>query len=242
MNEIKSTICPPPTVLVEFLQGRLTPPQLGQCESHLKDCQRCHETLVGLSSEDTLSEKIAEALSGEKPENDLPDFDDAQIDDLFTRLTSEQFKQQAIVGGSFGTVESELIADRAAEVLRCVDQHDEDTLGVIGEYTLLRLIGAGSTSVVFQALDQKLERTVALKVLRPSLGAIARDRFLAEAKSAASIDHVNIVTIFQVGQVDRLAFIAMPWLPGQTLETLLKSQTLWTNSKRSRLPPKLPLV
>jgi len=52
---------------------------------------------------------------------------------------------------------------------------------------------------------------------------VARDRFLAEARSAASIEHANVVTIFQVGQVDRLAFIAMQWLPGQTLEAKLGS-------------------
>ena len=74
-----------------------------------------------------------------------------------------------------------------------------------------------------KALDQPLHRTVALKVLRPSLGEAARTRFLTEAKLAASIEHANVVTIFQVGQVDRLAFMAMQWLPGQTLDCLLSS-------------------
>ena len=116
----------------------------------------------------------------------------------------------------------EIIADRAAEVLRCVTP-SEDFLGTLGDYTLIRLIGAGSTGVVFQAIDETLERTVALKVLRPSLGEISRNRFLIEAKLAASIEHINVVTIFQVGQVDRLAYMTMPWIPGQTLEYLLAS-------------------
>jgi serine/threonine protein kinase len=116
------------------------------------------------------------------------------------------------------------MADRAAEVLRCVEPDDEtETLGLLGDYTLLCLIGSGSTGVVFQALDRRLQRTVALKVLRPSLGGVARDRFLAEARSVASVEDVNVVTIYQVGQVDRLAFIAMQWLPGETLEEKLKS-------------------
>ena len=77
--------------------------------------------------------------------------------------------------------------------------------------------------MVFQAIDQKLDRTVALKVLRPSLGSVARDRFIAEARLAASIEHPNVVTIYQVGQHDRLAFIAMQWLPGETLEAKLNA-------------------
>ena len=121
------------------------------------------------------------------------------------------------------TAQMEMVADRAAEILRCVTP-DDDCLGVLGDYKLIRLIGAGSTGVVFQALDQPLNRTVALKVLRPSLGEDARTRFLTEAKLAASIEHANVVTIFQVGQVDRLAFMAMQWLPGQTLEGLLTSE------------------
>ena len=151
----------------------------------------------------------------------------ADIQGLLDRLTSDDFKKSVMSVHSSGsqkhrTADAEIIADRAAEVLRCVTP-SEDSLGCLGDYTLIRLIGAGSTGVVFQAIDQTLERTVALKVLRPSLGEIARNRFLIEAKLAASIEHVNVVTIFQVGQVGRLAFMAMPWLPGQTLDSLLAS-------------------
>ena len=226
MNKQDSTECPQPNVLIEFLQGKLHPPQLDQCESHVKDCTLCHETLVGLSSNDTLSERVAAALQ-EDETGDLLDVPSAEIQNLLDRLTSDDFKKSVGSGHSSSnqgnsTADAEIIADRAAEVLRCVTP-SEDSLGTLGDYTLLRLIGAGSTGVVFQAFDQTLERTVALKVLRPSLGEIARNRFLIEAKLAASIEHVNVVTIFQVGQVNRLAFMAMPWLPGQTLDSLLAS-------------------
>ena len=226
MNKQDSTQCPQPNVLVQFLQGKLQPPHLGQCESHVKDCTLCHETLVGLSSNDTLSERVAAALQGDET-GDLHEIPPADIQNLLDRLTSDEFKKSAAPshpssGQKNRTADAEIIADRAAEVLRCVTP-SEDSLGTLGDYTLIRLIGAGSTGVVFQAIDQTLERTVALKVLRPSLGEIARNRFLIEAKLAASIEHVNVVTIFQVGQVGRLAFMAMPWLPGQTLDSLLAS-------------------
>jgi serine/threonine protein kinase len=224
--------CPQPKVLLSFLQGKLHPPQLQQCESHLKDCPLCHETLVELSGNDTLSERIAEAL-GDGCSNDLEKelrangTDSVELHNLLDQLNSDDFKRDAMrfhpnTAGCKGAVDSEVIADRAAEVLRCITPEAE-SLGVLGDYTLVRLIGAGSTGVVFQAIDQKLDRTVALKVLRPSLGETARNRFLVEAKLAASIEHTNVVTIFQVGQVGRLAYMAMPWLPGQTLESLLAS-------------------
>ena len=226
MNEHISTECPQPKVLIEFLQGKLHPPQLGRCESHLKDCSLCHETLVGLSSSDTLSERVAAALQNDEAESFLNE-SSVETQNLLDRLTSDDFKRSSIAAGLAGgqrnqSAEMEIIADRAAEVLRCVTP-SEDSLGILGDYTLVRLIGAGSTGVVFQAIDETLERTVALKVLRPSLGEVSRNRFLIEAKLAASIEHVNVVTIFQVGQVDRLAFMTMPWLPGQTLESLLAS-------------------
>lgn len=214
------------------MQGKLFPPQLEQCESHVKDCQQCHETLVELSANDTLSDRIFEALKPETTdalgeETPAAEKDSVEIQNLLHRLNSDDFKLDAMRfrqsrGNDQEMVNPEIIADRAAEVLRCLTPEAE-SLGVLGDYTLVRLIGAGSTGVVFQAVDQKLDRTVALKVLRPSLGETARERFLAEAKSAASIEHVNVVTIFEVGKVGRLAYMAMPWLPGQTLESLLAS-------------------
>ena len=83
-------------------------------------------------------------------------------------------------------------------------------------------MGAGSTGVVYRAIDEQLDRAVALKVLRPSLGSAARTRFIAEAKSAAAVDHANVITIYQVGEEDQLAFMAMQLLPGETLESRLK--------------------
>lgn len=233
MNARNSSKCPESNVLIDFLQGRLTPPALDQCETHIADCTRCHETLRDLNPGDTLSEKVAEALV-EEEDSLVPTASEPakpnQLASLIDRLTSPDF---AIANSTPlspmpepSPAESEMLADRAAEVLRCVAHADDDadrSLGKLADYQLLRLIGAGSTGVVFQARDIPLDRIVALKVLRPSLGELARQRFLAEARSAASIEHTNVITIFQVGQFDRLAFIAMQWQPGQTLEVRLRS-------------------
>ena len=163
MNQLSTDSCPKPALLVEFLQGKLEPPVLEDCEAHLEQCPQCHETLRGLDSGDTLSEKVAAALIADEPEQGS---DSVEIEGLIQRLTSADFQSRSPVAAQAAT--SEIMADRAAEVLRCVEPDDE-TLGVLGDYALLRLIGSGSTGVVFQALDRTLQRTVALKVLRPSL-------------------------------------------------------------------------
>ena len=97
-----------------------------------------------------------------------------------------------------------------------------DEMGQFGNYIVQDLLGVGSTGVVFRALDTDLQRTVALKMLRPSLGDAARERFVTEARATAAIDHPNVITIYQVGTIEDVAFIAMQWQPGETLDQRLK--------------------
>ncbi len=85
MKQRSSENCPEPTLLIEFLQGKLEPPELDHCEDHLEKCAHCHETLRGLDSGDTLSEKVAAALIADHPSQDS---DSRQIDGLIKRLTS----------------------------------------------------------------------------------------------------------------------------------------------------------
>ena len=240
MSQHDLTTCPENDVLEDFLQGRLTPPKLNECESHVADCESCHETLRGLSSNDTLSELVAGALSESHSDSLSVHQNESQhVHGLVDRLLQQTGADapQRAAGPRLSAPEAEILADRAAEVLRCVTPANDEqrTLGSIGDYELIRLLGAGSTGVVFQAVDQKLDRTVALKVLRPSLGPIARDRFIAEARLAASIEHPNVVTIYQIGQDDRLAFIAMQLLPGQTLEAKLNAAATISETEVKRV-------
>lgn len=95
-----------------------------------------------------------------------------------------------------------------------------DELGRLGGYRILEIIGAGGMGVVYRAEDPQLEREIALKAMLPSLAvhATARQRFLREARAAASIQHDRIVSIYQVGEDRGVPFLAMPFLRGETLE------------------------
>ena len=93
----------------------------------------------------------------------------------------------------------------------------------VGQYALVRRLGAGGMGVVYEARDTRLERTVALKFLAPAFGAdpTAKQRFLAEARAAAALDHPNVCTILEIGDVADQLFIAMPYYRGRTVKEIL---------------------
>jgi serine/threonine-protein kinase len=93
-----------------------------------------------------------------------------------------------------------------------------------GKYRLVRLIGEGGMAQVFEAEHTVLSRRVAVKVLRSILTSTpdATHRFLLEAKTAAKLDHPNVVQVFDVGvEDDGLIFIVMEMLRGSTLSELI---------------------
>ncbi|MFC1529624.1 protein kinase [Gemmatimonadota bacterium] len=90
-------------------------------------------------------------------------------------------------------------------------------------YTIVRKLGEGGMGLVYLAKDTSLDRNVALKFLPESLqqDPTARKLFLREAKSAAALDHPYICNIFQVGEEEGTAFIAMEYVPGETLKEMM---------------------
>jgi alkyl hydroperoxide reductase subunit AhpC/predicted Ser/Thr protein kinase len=88
---------------------------------------------------------------------------------------------------------------------------------MVGHYRVEAPVGSGSFAAVFRARDLRLQRSVALKVLKPGATRYA----LAEARSAASLSHPNIGTIYAVEDSDGVAMIAMEYLRGPTLRRLI---------------------
>jgi eukaryotic-like serine/threonine-protein kinase len=98
----------------------------------------------------------------------------------------------------------------------------------LGPYEVLAPLGAGGMGEVYRAKDTRLERSVALKVLPESLS-VEHDRlqrFEKEARSASALNHPNIVTIYDVGTLDRVSYIAMELVEGKTLRELLHTGPL----------------
>ncbi|HEV2765112.1 MAG TPA: protein kinase, partial [Pyrinomonadaceae bacterium] len=93
----------------------------------------------------------------------------------------------------------------------------------IGQYEILRPLGAGGMGEVYCARDEKLGREVALKLLPAELSSNseALRRFEQEARAASALNHPNIVTIYEINETDRFAWIAMELVDGEDLRTIL---------------------
>ena len=97
-----------------------------------------------------------------------------------------------------------------------------------GAYEILSPLGAGGMGEVYRARDSRLGREVAIKLLRAEVSPTKEhlDRFEREARSASALNHPNIVTIYELGQVDSTRYIAMELVAGKTLRELLNSGSM----------------
>jgi hypothetical protein len=100
----------------------------------------------------------------------------------------------------------------------------------LGRYKILGELGRGAMGAVYRAVDPLIERDVAIKTLLPNLPPEVmdevRERFIREARSAGRLNHPNIVTVFDVGEQDGVAYIAMELLEGHSLQQVMKDTAL----------------
>jgi serine/threonine protein kinase len=96
---------------------------------------------------------------------------------------------------------------------------------MISGYRILERIGEGGMGLVYKAQDTRLKRWVAIKALPPWAAGdpAARERLLEEARCASSLNHPNIVTVYEIIQNTNADFIVMEYLPGRTLKDLIPS-------------------
>ena len=100
-----------------------------------------------------------------------------------------------------------------------------------GRYEILQMLGLGGMGAVYKAQDRELDRTIALKVIRPDLASNpeALARFKQELLTARQVTHRNVIRIFDIGEADGIKFITMEYLVGTDLRALL--------AERGKLPP-----
>src|SRR5450432_2246915 len=111
----------------------------------------------------------------------------------------------------------------------------------IGRYRIIGELGRGAMGVVYHATDPAIGRPVAIKTIRihdiddAQKREKLRERLFREARSAGVLSHPNIVTIYDMDEVDDLAYIAMAYVNGPTLERILATDQPLSGSKMLRI-------
>src|ERR1700761_5569542 len=94
----------------------------------------------------------------------------------------------------------------------------------LGPYEVISLLGAGGMGEVYRARDARLNRTVALKILPPQVAADRgrRQRFEHEARAASALNHPNIVSVYDIGEQDGVAYIVSELIDGESLRDMIQ--------------------
>ena len=109
----------------------------------------------------------------------------------------------------------------------------------LGRYEIRSLIGAGGMGEVYLAHDGQLQRPVALKVLSAAVRSDEdlRKRLAYEARAASALNHPNILTVYDVGQIGEEHFIATEFVDGVTLRQRMSRAGPWSRLKRCAAAP-----
>jgi serine/threonine protein kinase len=98
----------------------------------------------------------------------------------------------------------------------------------ISHYKVLEKLGEGGMGVVYKTFDTKLERDIALKVLRPEAisDPAAKERFIREARAASALNHPNITTIYEIDEWHGQDFFCMEYVEGETVKKKIQSSQM----------------
>lgn len=117
-----------------------------------------------------------------------------------------------------------MLVDDATDNTLTLERQHFSKGAMVGYHRIVQLLGEGGMGEVYRAEDTRLNRPVALKVLNKDLAADprARARFLREARLTSKLEHPNICTVYETGEVDGVCFIAMRFISGETLRERLQ--------------------
>ncbi len=203
--------CPSPERWTQHLQGAVAAKDEAELTSHLDACPACQQLLEALTLADDALLDVARAVGQEAAANE----------------TAMRHALQAVRDPDGGVTRRSDAA--VADEFPFLDPPiAPGELGRLGRYIVQALVGRGGMGVVFRALDERLNRVVAIKVLnaRDVGSAVARQRFEREAKAAAAISHDHVVPIYHVDEHQGATYLVMPLIAGQSLEEQLSQSGL----------------
>ena len=196
--------CPTTGELAVALRGRHSPEADAELAAHLTGCPVCQRRLEQLAGGSGWLPTWSKGRDVTKPASNF----------LNKAI-------QALESHPAGT-ESETASARL-DFLQPTDQ--PGMLGCFGGYEVLALVASGGMGIVLKARDPGLSRVVALKILPPALAAnaLARARFIREARAAAAVVHEHVVPIYAVDECAGLPYIVMQFIQGRTLSERIRA-------------------
>ncbi|MEM9412950.1 MAG: serine/threonine-protein kinase, partial [Planctomycetota bacterium] len=200
--------CPDKKWFERLVDGKVSAEQEAKLSAHLDQCKFCQRIMDQLNS---LEDLVGETKTLPRPT--LATSSDSFRDRLAEIKSKEPSSQSSFAARGY------------MDVMPWIDESEEH-LGRIGEFELLGFVGRGGMGVVFKAMDTKLQRLVALKLMSPQMlvDEAAKERFLREARSAAVISHANVVTVHAVDESRGLPYLVMEFVEGASLESQLQSE------------------
>ena len=157
---------------------------------------------------------------------------------MFCRNCGLALESGAVFCGNCGTAVTEqnnvatAVSDPSTSIPTEAPSASEDALLAMTkehlgkDYRIDKELGRGGMAVVYKGVEIALERTVAIKVVPPDSANVgqAAERFKREAKLAASLDHPNIIPVYRVGQAGPLHFMAMKFVEGRAVDSVIEQQ------------------
>jgi len=202
--------CPDISRFEELLAGNVSEAEQEELGKHIEQCDDCRRRLEELAGDvSVVSDNVGDAG---QPAADAP-----QRDGAIEKLLAEG-PDQTITSASDESGERDFSLD-------FLDPTDHpDHLGRLGPYEIAGVIGRGGMGVVLRAMDSRLDRSVAIKVLHGHLlsDGVARKRFLREAKAAAAVTDDHVVTIHAVEEAKGIPFLVMEYVVGVSLDERIK--------------------
>ena len=196
--------CPSRNDLESYFNGSLSAHNLELISQHILGCEKCVS--------------ILETIEATVPKPQIPNLTSPNAFGEF----SPKFLKKVLDMGVYLPEKTQSLVDRVLAAKQLGQSVH------INQFSLVGLLGMGSSGIVFEALDEKLNRKVAIKVIihRISDSKMQIKTFENEAKAIAAVKHEALVDIYEIVEWDDLQFIVMPFLAGENLATRLNNNEL----------------
>ena len=209
-----------PTMLSQFLSGELAADAERQVVEHLDTCRDCQQRVEQFAGGQRWWQEAQVFLSPEQEEVWTTSSIVLPLADEWHGEETGHDSQQS------GHSDDDEVAALPISLDFLAPTDEPNSLGRIGTYEVVGVVGRGGTGIVLKAFDRTLNRLVAIKVLAPNLAttAAARRRFARESQAAAAVVHEHIVPIHAVSNQQGLPYLVMQYVPGRSLQQRLDRQ------------------